>query len=143
MDPSEARSELWRRYDDGALSAEEVEARLSLLERADGDEPALRAALDGPIPVHRRRSVRRAALAGLLAVVLGGAVVGVVAVASAVSDDEPGADDDVRSQTGPAGGVVVVDGFPGPTVVVGAAEPAPAPPLPPEPATTEPAEVEG
>lgn len=48
MDGRSARDELWRRYDDGTIGAEELEARLRLVDRA-GDEATLRTALDGPL----------------------------------------------------------------------------------------------
>ncbi len=83
MDGGEARAELWRRYDGGAMGADELEARLRLLDRASlGDAEAIRRAVDGAVPVRRRRSTRTAVVAGfsaLAAVLLLGGLVAVVA----------------------------------------------------------------
>lgn len=117
VDHAGGRAELWRRYDAGELSADELEARLGLLDRAAaGDTAAVEAALDGPVPLRRRASSRRMALgaAGAFAVVA--LVAGVVVVAGALGGDGGGT-------------ATVAGGAPagaGPTVVV--APPAPAPP---------------
>jgi hypothetical protein len=83
VDGGEARAELWRRYDGGAMGADELEARLRLLDRASlEDTEAVRRAVDGAVPVRRRRSTRTAVVAGfcvLAAVLLVGGLVAVVA----------------------------------------------------------------
>lgn len=91
MDRSEARSELWRRYDAGEVEAHEVEERLRRLDRvADGDEAGLRSALDAPIPVHRRRATKRTALVAAVALALAGGIGGVVVLADGLGGDDGG-----------------------------------------------------
>jgi len=113
VDRAGGRAELWRRYDAGDLSADELEVRLRLLDRtADGDDAAVRAAIDGPVPLRRRGSTRRVAL--VVAVAVGAAAVlgSIVVVADAVSDGGGAT----------ASGGFVASGF------VGAVPPAPPPP---------------
>ena len=74
-----AREELWRRFDAGAITAEELDARLRLVDRAaaDPDPAALRHALDGPVPRARRRSTQRGAIAAAALVALVIAALGI------------------------------------------------------------------
>ena len=78
-DKAEARRILWARYDAGAVTADEVESRLLLLDRAaDGDETAIAAALDGPVPMRRRAAAHPKVLIVVavgLALALGAGVV--------------------------------------------------------------------
>jgi hypothetical protein len=70
MDRAEARRLIWERYDAGAAGADEVEARLRLVDRADeGDEEALRAAVEGAVPLLRRAAGHRKGLVGAAVVV--------------------------------------------------------------------------
>ncbi|SRR6266545_450587 len=127
VDATSARAELWERYDAGRIGADELEARLQLVDRA-GDPDALAAALDGAVPFHRRRTVRRAR-PGVLAAVAVTVVIAVtgVVVASAIGDGREG------SGLGQNRIAIAVDGVP-----------VPAPPVTPvgvagaavEPATT-------
>jgi hypothetical protein len=128
MDHAEARRALWARYDAGEATAEEVEARLVLLDRTPaGDEAAVRAALDGSIPLRRRVGSRGTGL------VLGGIALVLFLIGGAVLAGEHG-----RGTPPPTSGVFTTGpvtavplppgGFPGPTIVGGAvvaeAEPA-------------------
>jgi hypothetical protein len=78
LDADATRAELWRRYDAGLMSAEVVEQRLQLVDRAGGNAEALGAALDGVIPASRRlRAPRNRSLWALAFLVLAiGGVVG-------------------------------------------------------------------
>ena len=88
MDQAEARAALWERYDAGTVPAEELEARLQLVDRAGQDEAALRAALDGPLPLrHRAAGHRTAVVVGAIALAL---VVGAGVVAAFGGDDGGG-----------------------------------------------------
>ena len=82
MDATDARRALWERYDAGEMTADEVETRLRLLDAA-GDDRAVAAALDRPIPLRRRRGTRRAAVAA-------GAVFVVAVAAGYVTGDGGG-----------------------------------------------------
>ena len=122
VDPADARQRLWERYDAGQASAEEVEARLVLLDRAGDDVDAIRAAVDGPIPLRRRVASRTGIAIGLAVLVLlliGGAV---------VAGEDGGGTPTATSNGGPSGGVVVNNPIP--------ALPAP-PALPPGPTVVE------
>jgi hypothetical protein len=89
MDLAEARGRLWARYDAGEIGADEVEARLHMLDRAsDGDDAALHAALEGRIPVRYRLAPhRRGLVAAAVAVAVLAGGVGVVSALG--SDDDP------------------------------------------------------
>lgn len=121
-----ARSELWRRFDAGEVLADELEARLQLLDRAgDDDEAAIAAAVSAAVPIRRRRSTRRlvVALAGLLALVAGAG--GVVALAGALDGDGSSG-----SGNGAAAGFEDTFAAGGPVVAVpGVVAPVPAPPV--------------
>jgi hypothetical protein len=91
VDGSEARSELWRRYDAGTIDADELEARLRMVDQAAlGDADEVRRAVDGSVPIRRRRSTRKA-------VVLTLAILGVVAIAGSVVTVAAGDDGDTVS----------------------------------------------
>ena len=112
-DRAEARRTLWQRYDAGAVAADEVEARLLLLDRAaEDDEAAIAAALDGPIPLRRRAASHRTAVivgAVLLALALGA---GVVAAAGGGGNGTPSA------TSGVVPGVPPPPGLPGTVATV-------------------------
>jgi hypothetical protein len=121
MDRAGGRAELWRRYDAGELTADELEARLRLVDRVDDDADvdAVRAAVDGPVPLRRRRSTRRVALVAAAALGALALLGGVLVVADAVSDDGGGATTPFAGSgfAGPVGTVVVDPGVPPPPPV--------------------------
>jgi hypothetical protein len=117
VDGGEARSELWRRYDAGTIDADELEARLRMVDHAAlGDADEVRRAVDGIVPIRRRRSTRKA-------VVLTLGVLGVMAIAGGVVTVAASGDDD--------GGADINGGFGPVTTAIGILPvPAPAPPPP-------------
>ena len=118
MDGGEARSELWRRYDAGTIDADELEARLRMVDQAAlGDADQVRRAVDGTVPIRRRRSTRKAVLVTL-------AVLGVIALAGGVVTVAAGGSDDDHLDD-----IAVVPGVGQVTIVGG---PVPLPPPPPD-----------
>ena len=148
MDRADARRRLWDRYDAGEVTADEVEARLVLLDRAgDDDESAVRAAVEGPLPLRQRAAHRRtfAALAVAVVVLL---LVGGAFLAGEDGDGTPTATSGANAASGSE--IVVVAGPapiplpPGPTFVPGnevIVGPDPPPPGAPDCETPEVAEV--
>jgi hypothetical protein len=112
LDAAEARRVLWARYDAGETTADELEARLRLLDRA-GDERTVTAALDAPVPLRRRRGARRLGAAVMVVTLVVAVVAGVVLAF--------GGDDSAAGPTGLPVGVET-------TIVVGAVPAGPAPP---------------
>ena len=110
MDEADARRRLWERYDAGEMTADEVEARLVMLERAGDDEGAQRDALEGPVPLRQRVRARRV-------VVIAAALVGVALLATGAAAVATGGDDDGDGGDGSNG--VTPTTFPGGVILEG------------------------
>jgi hypothetical protein len=72
-DRGAARGELWRRFDAGLIDADQLEARLQLVDRA-ANGTALAAAVDGRLPARRRVRPGTLYMAGRTAVAVVGAI---------------------------------------------------------------------
>ena len=96
----EARRALWARYDAGELTANELDARLNLVDRAGDDPAALERALTGPLRTGsggRRRTLGLIGGAAFVMVVVGGAL---------LREEDPGSSGPTIA-TGGTGAVVV------------------------------------
>jgi hypothetical protein len=96
----QARQALWARYDAGEMPANELDARLNLVDRAGDDPAALERALTGPLrngSGGRRRTVGLIGGAAFVMIVVGGAL---------LRDEDPGASGPTIN-TGGTGAVVI------------------------------------
>lgn len=132
-DASEARAELWRRYDAGALDAAELDARLALVDRAGDDPAAIADAVEGPAPLGTRWWGRRAVLGG--AAVVAGLLFGVGAWALVTDDGGDNGNSSGGSGNGGVGSGATVVPLPMPLPVppMGPLGPGQVPAIPPCP----------
>lgn len=102
---------LWQRYDEGGLPAEELDARLQMVDAAGDNPDALERALHGPVQTPRSRRRRLLPIAG--AAVL---VIAAVALSLGETDGGSSAPLTTRDTTGNAGVTTIPGPLPLPAV---------------------------